>query len=31
MDHFLARNFREFSPESLPDFTRRVYALLATQ
>ncbi|RZL13216.1 MAG: DUF479 domain-containing protein [Hymenobacter sp.] len=31
MDHFLARNFSEFSPESLPDFTRRVYALLATQ
>ena len=29
LDHFLARNFAEFSPESLPDFTRRVYALLA--
>lgn len=28
LDHFLARNFASFSPESLPDFTRRVYALL---
>ncbi|GAB2870945.1 acyl carrier protein phosphodiesterase [Hymenobacter ruber] len=28
LDHFLARNFPEFSPENLPDFTRRVYALL---
>ncbi|RZK96776.1 MAG: DUF479 domain-containing protein [Hymenobacter sp.] len=31
MDHFLARNFREFSTENLSDFTQRVYALLATQ
>ncbi|GAB3638027.1 acyl carrier protein phosphodiesterase [Hymenobacter arcticus] len=31
MDHFLARNFREFSTEALPDFTQRVYALLAMQ
>ena len=29
LDHFLARNFAEFSTETLPDFTRRVYALLA--
>lgn len=29
MDHFLARNFSEFSAEPLPSFTRRVYALLA--
>ena len=28
LDHFLARNFHDFSPESLPDFTQRVYALL---
>ena len=28
LDHFLARHFAEFSPESLPDFARRVYALL---
>ncbi|MGY3087241.1 acyl carrier protein phosphodiesterase [Hymenobacter sp. UYAg731] len=28
LDHFLARNFAEFSPEKLPDFARRVYALL---
>ena len=28
LDHFLARNFTEFSTESLPDFTRRVHALL---
>ena len=28
LDHFLARHFAEFSPESLPDFTRRVHALL---
>jgi len=27
-DHFLARYFPEFSPERLPDFTRRVYAQL---
>ncbi|MDJ0366059.1 acyl carrier protein phosphodiesterase [Hymenobacter sp. H14-R3] len=31
MDHFLARNFHEFSAEALPDFTQRAYALLATQ
>ena len=31
MDHFLARNFAEFSAESLPDFTQRVYAALASQ
>lgn len=31
LDHFLARNFEEFSAESLPDFTRRVYALLAAR
>jgi len=30
-DHFLACNFDEFSPESLPDFTQRVYALLASR
>ncbi len=28
LDHFLARHFADFSPEQLPDFTRRVYALL---
>ena len=28
LDHFLARNFPEFSPETLPDFTRRVYTQL---
>ncbi|MDO7845782.1 acyl carrier protein phosphodiesterase [Hymenobacter sp. M29] len=28
LDHFLARNFPEFSSESLSDFTRRVYAVL---
>lgn len=28
LDHFLARNFADFSPENLADFTRRVYALL---
>ena len=28
LDHFLARDFAEFSLESLPDFARRVYALL---
>ena len=28
LDHFLARSFAEFSPESLPDFARRVYGLL---
>lgn len=31
MDHFLARYFSEFSAESLPAFTRRVYAELASQ
>lgn len=31
MDHFLARYFAEFSGESLPDFTERVYAALASQ
>jgi acyl carrier protein phosphodiesterase len=30
-DHFLACNFAEFSSESLPDFTQRVYALLASR
>jgi acyl carrier protein phosphodiesterase len=30
-DHFLAGNFSDFSPESLPDFTQRVYALLASR
>jgi len=30
-DHFLAYNFREFSAESLPDFTRRVYAVLTSR
>ena len=28
LDHFLARNFAVLSPESLPDFALRVYALL---
>ena len=28
LDHFLARHFAEFTPEPLPDFARRVYALL---
>jgi acyl carrier protein phosphodiesterase len=27
-DHFLARNFSAFSPETLAEFTERVYALL---
>ena len=31
LDHFLAHNFPDFSSESLPDFTRRVYALLAAR
>ncbi|RZK34408.1 MAG: DUF479 domain-containing protein [Hymenobacter sp.] len=30
-DHFLACNFREFSSETLPDFTRRVYGVLASR
>lgn len=28
LDHFLARNFAEFSADSLPDFARRMYGLL---
>nr|WP_230687548.1 acyl carrier protein phosphodiesterase [Hymenobacter ruricola] len=31
LDHFLARNFADFSAESLPDFTRRVFALLTAR
>ena len=31
LDHFLARNFTEFTPETLADFTRRVYALLTAR
>ncbi|MCI1187631.1 acyl carrier protein phosphodiesterase [Hymenobacter sp. DH14] len=31
LDHFLARNFPEFSAEPLSDFARRVYALLQTR
>jgi acyl carrier protein phosphodiesterase len=31
LDHFLARNFAKFSPEQLPDFARRAYALLQTR
>ncbi|GAB3847003.1 acyl carrier protein phosphodiesterase [Hymenobacter terrigena] len=31
LDHFLAHNFAEYSPESLPGFTRRVYALLTAR
>ncbi|MGI4867309.1 MAG: ACP phosphodiesterase [Janthinobacterium lividum] len=30
-DHFLARNFSEFSTETLLDFTQRVYALLGSR
>ena len=30
-DHFLARNFSEFSTETLLGFTQRVYALLASR
>lgn len=30
LDHFLARNFTEFSTETLAGFTRRVYAVLRT-
>ncbi|RYY10136.1 MAG: DUF479 domain-containing protein, partial [Cytophagaceae bacterium] len=30
-DHFLARNFPEFSVEALAGFTRRVYELLASR
>ena len=29
-DHFLARNFPAYSPETLPEFTSRVYDLLAS-
>lgn len=28
LDHFLARRFADFSPESLPDFARRLYVQL---
>ena len=31
LDHFLARNFSEFSPEILAVFTQRVYALLTAR
>ena len=31
LDHFLARNFSEFSPETLAVFTQRVYALLTAR
>jgi acyl carrier protein phosphodiesterase len=31
LDHFLARNFQEYSTEQLPDFARRMYALLTTR
>ncbi|HEX8506024.1 MAG TPA: ACP phosphodiesterase [Hymenobacter sp.] len=31
LDHFLARYFAEFTPETLPDFTQRVYAALAAR
>ena len=31
LDHFLARNFAEFTPEPLLDFTQRVYALLTAR
>jgi acyl carrier protein phosphodiesterase len=31
MDHFLARYFAEYSAESLPEFTQRAYAALASQ
>ena len=31
LDHFLARNFLEFTPEPLLDFTQRVYALLTAR
>jgi acyl carrier protein phosphodiesterase len=30
-DHFLACNFGEFSTEALPDFTQRVYGVLASR
>ena len=31
LDHFLARNFSDFSSETLPEFTQRVYALLTAR
>jgi len=31
LDHFLAAHFSEYSAESLPDFTQRVYALLTSR
>ena len=31
LDHFLARHFAEFSPETLAQFTRRIYALLTAR
>ena len=31
LDHFLARDFSEFSLEVLPEFTQRVYALLTAR
>ena len=31
LDHFLARNFAEFSAENLLDFTQRVYGLLTAR
>ncbi|WP_046242438.1 acyl carrier protein phosphodiesterase [Hymenobacter terrenus] len=31
LDHFLARHFSDFSAESLPDFTQRVYFLLTAR
>ena len=31
LDHFLARYFPEFSSETLPNFTQRVYALLTAR
>jgi len=31
LDHFLARRFTEFSPETLASFTQRVYALLTAR
>ena len=31
LDHFLARNFRQFSPEALPEFAQRIYALLVAR
>ena len=31
LDHFLARNFSEFSSENLPDFTQRTYAVLTAR